>query len=39
MKQNERHVKARHPDRCKEVEDVWKTKRPVRKKVSISLEQ
>lgn len=22
MKQNERHVKARHPDRCKEVEDV-----------------
>ena len=26
MKQNERHVKARHPDRCKEVEDVWKNK-------------
>ena len=27
MKQNERHVKARHPDRCKEVEDVWKNKK------------
>ena len=27
MKQNKRHVKARHPDRCKEVEDVWKNKK------------
>ncbi len=27
MKQNERHVKARHPDRCKGVEDVLKNKK------------
>lgn len=37
INQNKRHEKARHPDRCKGVEDVLKIKRPVRKKVSISL--